>query len=255
MAVKKKAKAKRGKAKKATKKTKRKTKKKRAGKPAKRGKKKSTTKKKSVKKKSPKKRRKVKKSARKATEWAVEPQEGVEVVIPVTPAPFIDRPQPSVAPITFRSSAASKVIKDFLTSKKVKFESLLHSPTFTAQKAAESVHISGKNVAKTVIIKIDGNLAMVIEPAHLKVDLDALKRQLNAQSVGLAPESQFRNRFPGCELGAMPPFGNLYNMPVYVSDNLSRDEFITFNAGTHSELIKMRYRDFYTLVHPIIVYA
>src|SRR5206468_12165403 len=99
-------------------------------------------------------------------------------------------------------------IKDFLTSKKVNFEIVKHSPAFSAQQIAANVHISGKNVAKTVIIKIDGKLVMVVEPAHLKVDLDALKRQLNAQRVELASETEFRNRFPDCELGAMPPLGN-----------------------------------------------
>lgn len=179
-------------------------------------------------------------------------------------APIIERPQdtevkeiktPGSNPTTFKASGGKKAIKDFLTRNQVKFEIVKHSPAFTAQQVAASAHIPGKNLAKTVIIKIDGKLAMVVEPAHMKVNLDALKRQLNAQRVDVATEAEFRSKFPECEVGAMPPFGKLYNMDVFVSDNLSHTDEISFNAGTHAELIKMSYQDFFKLVKPKIVYA
>lgn len=166
-----------------------------------------------------------------------------------------EKTKPSIFPTTFKAGTGSKLLRDFLTEKKIPFEVIKHSPAFTAQQIAANAHISGKQVAKTVIVKIDGKMAMMIEPAHIKIDLAAVKRQLNAQRVELASESEFRNRFPDCEIGAMPPFGNLYGMDVFISDNISRDEFITFNAGTHSELLKMSYKDFYNLVHPKVVYA
>jgi Ala-tRNA(Pro) deacylase len=199
--------------------------------------------------------KKAKKAARKPKKAAKEEEgEVVGITMPVKPR-HIEKPKPSIIPTTFKGPTGSNHVKDFLTSKKVNFETIKHSPAFTAQQIAASAHVSGRNVAKTVIIKIDGKMAMVVEPAHLKVDLDALKRQLNAQRVELASEAEFRSHFPDCELGAMPPFGNLYGMDVFVSDNLSHDEFITFNAGTHSELLKMSYRDFYNLTRPKVVYA
>lgn len=214
---------------------------------AKRGRKKATRgrKKKAVKKKVAK-RKKAKPAKKVRKPKKAQAEEGV--TRPVTP-------KPAMIPTTFKTPIGNKHIKDFLQSKKVKFETIKHSPAFTAQQIAASAHVPGRNVAKTVIVKIDGKMAMVVEPAHLKVNLDAVRRQLNAARVELASEAEFRSRFPDCELGAMPPLGSLYNMDVYVSDNLSRDEFITFNAGTHSELIKMSYKDFYTLVRPKVVYA
>lgn len=253
MAMKKKATKKRGK-KAAGKKTAAKKGRKKA---SKRGRKKASRGKKSAVKKKAGKRKKAKSGTKKpakrkkaAKKKAAAEEGGVTEVTPASqkPKPFSQTP-------TTSNPAGNKLIKDFLNNKQVKFETIKHSPAFTAQQIAASAHIPGKNVAKTVIVKIDGKLAMVVEPAHMKVNLDALKRQLNAQRVELASEAEFRSRFPDCELGAMPPFGSLYNMDVYVSDNLSHDEFITFNAATHSELIKMTYRDYYNLARPKVVYA
>lgn len=152
------------------------------------------------------------------------------------------------------SAGAKKKITDFLTSHGVKFDVIKHSPAFTAQQVAASAHVPGKELAKTVIVKIDDRLVMVVEPAHLKVNLDALRRQLGAQSVELATESEFRNQFPECELGAMPPFGNLYDMDVFISHNIDQNDHISFNAGTHAELIQMSYEDFFELVQPKVIY-
>lgn len=147
---------------------------------------------------------------------------------------------------------ASK-LKEFLDSNKVKYKTINHSPAYTAQEVAATAHVPGKDFAKTVIVKIDGNLAMVVEPANQKVNFESVKNISDSKDVELASEAEFQDRFPGCELGAMPPFGNLYDMDVYISDVLSNQNEISFNAGSHSELIKMSYSDFEKLVNPKVI--
>lgn len=141
-------------------------------------------------------------------------------------------------------------LKQFLDSNQVKYVTIKHSPSYTAQEVAATAHVPGNSMAKTVIVKLDGTMAMVVEPASHKVNFDKLKSLSGAKEVELASESEFQQRFPECELGAMPPFGNLYGMDVFVAKSLSSDGEITFNAGTHSELIKMSYKDFARLVSP-----
>ncbi|HLI64032.1 MAG TPA: YbaK/EbsC family protein, partial [Terriglobales bacterium] len=128
-----------------------------------------------------------------------------------------------------------------------------HSKAYTAQGIAAISHISGREVAKTVIVKLDGNLAMAVLPASYQVDLEALRRVTGVQVAELATEREFKQNFPDCETGAMPPFGNLYGIPVYVDRTLAEDREIAFNAGSHYELIKMAYRDFYQLVKPEVM--
>lgn len=147
----------------------------------------------------------------------------------------------------------SSKLKEFLDSKKVRYEVIRHSPAYTAQGIAASAHVKGKELAKTVMIKVDGEMAMAVLPAPYKVDFELLKRATGSDNVELASEDEFRDRFPGCEVGAMPPFGNLYDMGVYVTESLSEDKEIAFNAGTHTELIRMFYSDFERLVHPTIM--
>jgi Ala-tRNA(Pro) deacylase len=144
-------------------------------------------------------------------------------------------------------------LKDYLDSNNIKYISIMHSPAYTAQGIAHSAHISGKEMAKTVIVKSDGIMLMVVLPANLKVNLEQFKDILRADEVELACEEEFKYKFPDCELGAMPPFGNLYEMDVYVSDELTKDEEIAFNAGSHTELIRMAYEDFDRLVHPKVI--
>jgi Ala-tRNA(Pro) deacylase len=144
-------------------------------------------------------------------------------------------------------------LKEFLDSRNVRYVTIIHSPAYTAQAIAHTAHISGKELAKTVILKVDGELAMAVLPATHKVNLDVLKDAINAGSVELAEERDFLDAFPGCELGAMPPFGNLWNMPVYVAQRLTEDEMIAFNAGSHTELVQLAYADFERLVQPQIV--
>ena len=141
-------------------------------------------------------------------------------------------------------------LKEFLDKEHVKYVSIGHSPAFTAQEIAEAAHIPGKKLAKCVIVKIDGKLAMVVLPASEHVRLTNLRKTLGAQNVELADEDEFRQAFPDCETGAMPPFGNLYGMNVFVSQALREDEEIAFNAGSHSELIRLNYADYERLVHP-----
>jgi len=143
-----------------------------------------------------------------------------------------------------------KKIRDFLDSKKIKYTIIEHSPAYTAQEIAAAAHISGKEVAKAVMIKIDGEMAMAVLPASYKISFDRLKELLGTEKVRLAYEQEFLDTFPDCEVGAMPPFGNLYGMDVYVAESLSEDEEIAFNACSHTELIKMSFKDFERLVNP-----
>ena len=146
-----------------------------------------------------------------------------------------------------------KALCDYLDRERIRYTVISHSPAFTAQEIAAASHISGREIAKTVILQIDGELTMAVLPASHRIDLEHLAEAAGAVRAELVPETEFRERFAGCETGAMPPFGNLYGLPVYVSDELTEDEFIAFNAGTHTELIQMRYRDFERLASPRVL--
>ncbi len=148
---------------------------------------------------------------------------------------------------------ALQKLKEFLDQNGVKYVTITHSPTYTAQEIAASAHISGKLVAKTVIVKLDGRLAMAVLPADRMVVLDDLREVTGSENVQFAHEDEFRHIFPDCEVGAMPPFGNLYGREVYVAERLTQDEEIAFNAGSHTELIKMDFRDFERLVRPKVM--
>jgi Ala-tRNA(Pro) deacylase len=144
-------------------------------------------------------------------------------------------------------------LKDFLDSNKIKYTTISHSPAYTAQQIAASAHIPGKEMAKTVVIKLDGKMAMAVLPASLKVDFDLLKKALKASKVELANEQEFKDMFPECEVGAMPPFGNLYGMDVFVAQRLTEDEEIAFNACSHKELIRMTFKDYEKLAMPKVI--
>jgi len=141
-------------------------------------------------------------------------------------------------------------LKAFLDQQRIKYVRIIHSPAYTAQETAESARIAGRELAKTVMVKLDGRLAMAVLPANRKVILDDLREATGATEAKFATENEFKDFFPGCETGAMPPFGNLFDMDVYVSPSLAEDSDIAFNAGTHAELIKLAYKDFERLVHP-----
>lgn len=144
-------------------------------------------------------------------------------------------------------------LKEFLDLNHVPYITISHSPAYTAQGIAASAHVKGKELAKTVMVKVDGKLAMAVLPAPYKVDFGLLRKHLKSNKVELATEQEFEKVFPGCEVGAMPPFGNLYGINVYVTESLTEDESIAFNAGSHTELIRMSYSDFNRLVHPTIL--
>jgi Ala-tRNA(Pro) deacylase len=146
-----------------------------------------------------------------------------------------------------------KILKEYLDNHHVKYSCVSHSRAFTAQEVAESAHVSGKNMAKTVIVKIDNQLAMVVLPAHDYINFDALKAVTGAVTIDLASESEFKSKFPECDAGAMPPFGNLYEMPVYASSRLSQHHQMVFSAGTHIELMQLAYADFERLVKPKVL--
>jgi Ala-tRNA(Pro) deacylase len=146
-----------------------------------------------------------------------------------------------------------KQLREFLDSKNIKYITISHSPAYTAQAIAASAHVSGKELAKTVMVKVDGKMAMAVLPASYQVDFDLMTEAVGAKKVELASEAEFKDLFPECEVGAMPPFGNLYEMDVFVAARLAEDDEIAFNAGSHTELIKMSFKDFERLVKPKVV--
>ena len=141
-------------------------------------------------------------------------------------------------------------LQEYLDSQQVRYVSIKHSPAFTAQEIAASAHIPGEDIAKTVVVKLDGEMALVVLPAPEMVRLNHLKAELGVGEAEIASESEFKDRFPDCEVGAMPPFGNLYEMDTLVEESLAGDHEIAFNAGTHTELIRMAYADYERLVRP-----
>ena len=144
-------------------------------------------------------------------------------------------------------------LQDFLDANGVKYVTISHSRAVTAQEVAASAHIKGKELAKTVIVKLDGKMAMAVLPASFSLDLNLLREAAGGASVALASESEFRDRFPDCETGAMPPFGNLYGIDVFAAEALTHDEQIAFNAGSHTELVQLAFKDFEHLVRPKLV--
>ena len=148
---------------------------------------------------------------------------------------------------------ATTKVREFLDSHHTRYVVIGHSRAYTAEEIASSAHISGKEMAKTVIVKIDGKMAMAVLPASYKIDFDRLKESTGAKRVELADEEEFKYLFPDCEIGAMPPFGNLYALPVYVAERLREDEEIAFNSGSHTELFQMQYKDFEKLVQPKVI--
>lgn len=147
----------------------------------------------------------------------------------------------------------SRKVKEFLDSQAVKYVKITHSPAYTAQEIAQSAHIHGKELAKTIIVFIEGRMAMAVLPATYAIDFDYFRKEIAAKKIELASEEQFKDKFPDCEVGAMPPFGNLYGMDVYVDKHLTEDKEIAFNAGSLSELVRMTYQDFEKLVKPRVV--
>lgn len=144
-------------------------------------------------------------------------------------------------------------LKEFLDGEKVKYVCISHSPAYTAQEVAESAHIRGHELAKVVMVKIGNEMAMAVLPSDRRIAIEDLKDVTGSDDVTFASEAEFKDRFPDCETGAMPPFGNLYGMDVYLEASLSDLDDIAFNAGSHTEVIKLPFKDFEHLVQPKMV--
>ncbi|WP_116474776.1 aminoacyl-tRNA deacylase [Zobellella maritima] len=144
----------------------------------------------------------------------------------------------------------AKRLQQYLDQQGVKYRVISHSPAFTAQEVAEAAHIPGKVMAKVVIMTLDGQMTMVVLPAPKIIHPDRLARSLSAQEATFIHESNFREKFPDCEVGALPPFGNLYEMPVYIDSELAQQEEIVFSAGSYRELFSLTMKDYLRLVEP-----
>ncbi|WP_417515599.1 aminoacyl-tRNA deacylase [Marinobacter sp.] len=145
-------------------------------------------------------------------------------------------------------------LKEFLDEANVEYMCLTHPPAFTAQELAHHVKIAGDKVVKTVIIELDGKMAMLVMPATWRVRWESLSRILDTDFVDLADEQTFQDRFPNCEVGAMPPFGNLFGMTVYCAESLTEQPELAFAAGSHTETLHMKTRDFLNLVQPMVLH-
>lgn len=146
----------------------------------------------------------------------------------------------------------AKKLKSYLDEHRVRYTPMVHSPAYTTPEVAAAAHISGCVVAKTVMVIVDGAMAMAVLPSNHRVSMDNLCEIIGTEDVRLAREEEFKDLFPDCETGAMPPFGNLYHIDVYVSAELAEQAEIVFNAGTHTEVISMAFYDFERLVKPQI---
>jgi Ala-tRNA(Pro) deacylase len=141
---------------------------------------------------------------------------------------------------------------DYLEENHVRFTRIIHSTAYTAQVIAHRAHISGNMLAKTIILKDpEEQYLMAVVPANYQIDMEQISA-LYGKKLELSSEEEFCRLFPGCETGGMPPFGNLFGVPVYVSETLARSEEIAFNAGNHRELMQMSFTDFNRLVKPKI---
>jgi len=142
---------------------------------------------------------------------------------------------------------------EFLNGEKAKFAVIHHSPAYTAQKIAASAHVPGRSMAKTIVVKIDGRLAMAVLPANREVDMGLLRYEIGAGTVSLADPSAFSGRFEGCQMGMMPPLGVLFGMDTYVDKLLAKEGDIAFNAGSHTDVIIMGFNDYRRIAHPRLV--
>lgn len=143
-----------------------------------------------------------------------------------------------------------KRIRMYLDSMNVSYEWLQHSEAFTAQEVAHALHLSGKRLAKTVVVEADSRMIMVVLPASHRLVMSELRGVVEAREVKLLPEAELEKIFPGCDLGAIPPLGDLYGMDVWVDRTIADQKEIVFNAGTHMDAVRMEYHDFVDLVKP-----
>lgn len=143
-------------------------------------------------------------------------------------------------------------ISEYLNQHNVEYRCYNHPPAVTALEIAESTHVPGHLLAKPVIIKADDQFVMAIVPANEHVDLELLRQVMGADQIRMAKESEFNRLFPLCEVGGMPALGRLYGLPVYLDQSLINEDWIAFNAGTHTEVLKMDMENFKRLEHPTV---
>jgi Ala-tRNA(Pro) deacylase len=143
-------------------------------------------------------------------------------------------------------------IKEFLERRGVSYREVSHPQEFAAARVAEAQHVSGKELAKSVIVVADDRLILAVVPANERLDVEKLGQLIGAASVRLANENEFQDRFPECEVGAEPPFGQLYDLPVWLDASFEAHSTITFNAGTHKDTIQMSLADFEALEAPAV---
>ena len=143
-------------------------------------------------------------------------------------------------------------LRDFLEAHAVPYSVHSHPEAYTAQEIAALQHVKGRSLAKVVMVKAGDDPVMLVLGADQRVDFAKLQASLGLRDARLASEAEFRDLFPGCEVGAMPPFGNLYGLPVYADRSLDRNQEIVFNAGTHTLTARMAFRDFVTLAKPTL---
>ncbi len=141
-------------------------------------------------------------------------------------------------------------VKNYLDNNQIEYAQIEHQRAFTAEEVAQTAHIPARRFCKTVIVAIDGDMVMVVLHADERINLERLRESVGAKAVHLLSEADFEDRFPDCEVGAMPPFGDLFHLPVIVSESVASESTMTFNAGTHTDLVLIPYNDFHRLVNP-----
>lgn len=149
----------------------------------------------------------------------------------------------------------AKRIKEYLEANQIPYTHCTHRLAYTAQEVAAAQHVPGREMAKTLVLKADSQYLMVVLPAVMKLDMKTLREELPFKHVDLASEKEFTTLFPDSETGAMPPFGHLYSLAVYVDRSLTANDEIVFNAGTHIDTIRMKYLAFEKMVHPKVINA
>jgi Ala-tRNA(Pro) deacylase len=146
-------------------------------------------------------------------------------------------------------------LEEYLSGTGVPYTRHSHPTAYTSLEVAQSMHVPGREMVKSVILKTkEGHLIMSVLSANETANLDVLRKEIGSSVLRLASEGEFQDAFPTCKLGAMPPFGNLFDMPTYCETGLSQNLEIEFNAGTHEETVRMSFDDYERLVRPQIVH-
>ena len=149
--------------------------------------------------------------------------------------------------------AIPRNIKQYLFHNNASYSHKRHSVAYTSQEVAQAEHVPGGEFAKTVVLQADDRMIFAVLPADYVINFEILKRQVGCAKMSLASEREFIEKFPACEPGAMPPFGNLFELPVYCDSALAKQAEIEFNAGTHVDTLRMTYATFVKLENPTVV--